>query len=161
MACRAMRSVGLRKTRITPSGSPVTRSSDGKMWFEGSGGVSVIDPQHLPSNKITPPVRIERITANGKTYDASNGLRLPPRIGDLKIDYTALSFVTPEKVQFRYQLEGQDRNWREVANDREVQYSNLAPGNYIFRVTAANNSGVWNEEGAALDFAIAPAYYQT
>ena len=83
------------------------------------------------------------------------------RIRDLKIDYTALSFVASAKVQFRFKLEGQDRNWREVANNREVQYSNLPPGNYIFRVTLANNSGVWNEEGAFLDFSIAPAYYQT
>ncbi len=144
------------------AGSQVVMSLDGKMWFQGFlGGASVIDPQHLPSNKITPPVHIEGITANGKTYDASNGLRLPPGIRDLKIDYTALSFVAPEKVQFRYQLEGQDRNWREVANDREAQYSNLPPGDYVFRVTAANNSGVWNEAGAAIEFSIAPAYYQT
>ena len=143
------------------AGTQVTRSSDGKMWFQGFGGASVIDPQQLPSNKITPPVHIERITANDKTYDASNGLRLPPRVRDLKIDYTALSFVAPEKVQFRYQLEGQDRDWREVANDREVQYSNLPPGNYVFRVTAANNSGLWNEAGDTLDFSIAPMYYET
>ena len=143
------------------AGSQVSRSSDGKIWFQGFSGASVIDPQHLPSNTITPPVHIERITANGKTYDASNGLRLPPGIRDLKIDYTALSFVAPEKVEFRYQLQGQDRNWREVANDREVQYSNLPPGDYVFRVTAANNSGVWNQAGTFLDFSIAPAYYQT
>jgi PAS domain S-box-containing protein len=148
------------------AGSQVARSLDGKMWFQGfsqgfSGGASVIDPQHLPSNKIMPPVHIERITANGKTYDASNELRLPAGIRDLTIGYTALSFVAPEKVRFRFKLEGQDRDWREVANDREVQYSNLPPGDYVFRVTAANNSGVWNEEGAFLDFSIAPAYYQT
>jgi PAS domain S-box-containing protein len=144
------------------AGSQVTRSSDGKMWFQGlSGGASAIDPQHLVSNKITPPVHIERITANGKTYDASNGIRLPPGIRDLKIDYTALSFVAPEKVQFRYMLQGQDRTWREIANHREVQYSNLPPGDYVFRVTAANNSGVWNETGDTLHFSIAPAYYQT
>src|SRR4029077_13827456 len=98
---------------------------------------------------------------DGKTYDASNGLHLPPRIRDLKIDYSALSFVVPEKVRFRYQLQGQDRNWREVANDREVQYSNLPPGDYVFRVTAANNSGLWNQAGTFLDFSIAPTYYQT
>jgi signal transduction histidine kinase len=142
------------------AGSQVTRSSDGKMWFQRWGGESVIDPQHLPSSETTPPVHIERITANGKTYDASNGLHLPPRIRDLKIDYTALSFVAPEKIQFRYQLEGQDRNWREVANDREAQYSNLSPGDYVFRVTAANNSGVWNEAGATLKFSVAPAWFQ-
>jgi signal transduction histidine kinase/ligand-binding sensor domain-containing protein len=144
------------------AGSQVIWPPDGKMWFQGfSGGVSVIDPQHLPSNKIPPPVHIERVTANGKTYDASSELRLPPRIRDLKIDFAALSFVAPEKVQFRYQLEGQDRGWREVANDREAQYSNLPPGDYVFRVTAANNSGVWNEAGDTFHFSIAPTYYET
>jgi PAS domain S-box-containing protein len=151
----------VRETTSDGPGTPVAKSLDGRIWFLPLNGLSVIDPRHLPFNKIPPPVQIERITANGETYDASNGLRLPPRIRDLKIDYTALSFVVPEKVRFRYKLEGQDRNWREVANDREVQYSNLPPGDYVFRVTAANNSGVWNETGAFLDFSIAPAYSQT
>jgi signal transduction histidine kinase/ligand-binding sensor domain-containing protein len=144
------------------AGSQVIWTSDRKMWFQGFlGGASEIDPHHLPSNKIPPTVEIERISANGKTYDASNGLRLPPQIRDLKIDYAALSFVAPEKLRFRYQLEGQDRSWVEVTNDRDVQYSNLRPGNYVFRVTAANDSGLWSEAGASLHFSIAPAYYQT
>ena len=75
-------------------------------------------------------------------------MRLPPRVHSLAIDYTALSLVAPEKVRFRYKLEGQNGNWHEVVNDREVQYTNLAPGTYHFRVLACNNSGVWNEEGA-------------
>src|SRR4029077_9373258 len=58
-------------------------------------------------------------------------------------------------------LEGQDKDWREVVNRRRVEYSNLAPGNYRFRVMACNNSGVWNEAGTFLDFSVAPAYYQT
>ena len=82
-------------------------------------------------------------------------------VRDLSIDYTALSLVAPEKVHFKYKLEGQDPDWREVVNDRKAQYSNLAPGNYRFRVIASNNSGVWNETGASLDFSIAPAYWQT
>ena len=125
------------------------------------GGVSVIDPHHLAFNELPPPVHIEQVTADDKIYDATNGLRLPPRIRNLAIDYTALSFVAPEKVRFRYKLEGQNRNWHEVINDRQVQYTNLAPGTYRFRVIASNNSGVWNETGATLEFSIAPAYYQT
>jgi len=139
----------------------MTKSPDGKIWFSPPDGVSFIDPRHLPFNKLPPPVYVRQITANGKKYDASQGLRLPPRVRDLTIDYTALSLVEPEKVRFRFKLEGQDSNWREVVNDRQVQYSNLAPGHYRFRVTACNNSGVWNEEGAFLDFSVAPAYYQT
>jgi hypothetical protein len=141
--------------------SVVAKSADGKLWFVRGVGVSVIDPHHLSFNELPPPVHIERVTADDKIYDATNGLRLPPRTRNLAIDYTALSFLAPEKVRFRYKLEGQNRNWHEVVNDRQVQYTNLAPGPYRFRVVASNNSGVWNEVGATLEFSIAPAYYQT
>jgi C4-dicarboxylate-specific signal transduction histidine kinase len=90
-----------------------------------------------------------------------SGLRLPSLTHNLSIAYTGLSFVSPETVHFRYKLEGQDTDWREVVNERLVQYTNLAPGAYRFRVTASNNSGVWNKEGASLPFSIAPAYWQT
>ncbi|MGB8772448.1 MAG: ATP-binding protein, partial [Candidatus Korobacteraceae bacterium] len=139
----------------------VAKSPDGKIWFSPPDGISFIDPRHLPFNPLPPPVYVQQITADGKRYDASPGLRLPPRVRDLSIDYTALSLVAPEKVRFRFKLEGQDADWREVVNQRHVEYSNLPPANYRFRVTACNNSGVWNEQGAALDFAIAPAYWQT
>jgi len=139
----------------------VTKSPDGKIWFSAPDGASVIDPRHLSFNKLPPPVHIDQITADGKSYDSAHGLRLPPRVRDLTIRYTALSLVVPEKVHFRFKLEGQDKDWREVVNQRRVEYSNLPPGNYRFHVIACNNSGVWNEEGASLDFAIAPAYYQT
>ena len=151
------------RTRRFPGGysANVAKSADGKLWFLSPGGVSVIDPHHLAFNELPPPVHIEQVTANDKIYDATNGLRLPPLIRNLAIDYTALSFVAPEKVRFRYMLEGQDPDWKEVINDREVQYSNLGPGHYRFRVIASNNSGVWNEQGASLDFSIDPAFYQT
>ena len=86
----------------------VAKTPDGKLWFLPWDGVSVIDPRHLPFNKLPPPVRIEQITADGKTYDPANGLLLPPHVRDLSIDYTALSLVAPEKIHFRYKLEGQD-----------------------------------------------------
>ena len=133
--------------------SPVTKSLDGKLWFSVENGVSVVNPHHLPFNKFPPPVHVEQIIADRKTYwqnwfgDASSSHpKLPPLVRDLTIDYTALSLVAPEKVHFRFKLEGQDRDWREVVNERQVQYSNLAPGNYRFRVTASNDSGVWNDE---------------
>jgi PAS domain S-box-containing protein len=145
-----------------------SQSPDGRLWFANENVVQMIDPAHLDGNSIPPPVHIEQVTADRKIYwqnlsgDASSShLKLPPLLRDLTIDYTALSLVVPEKVHFRFKLEGQDRDWREVVNDRQVQYSNLAPGNYRFRVMACNNSGVWNEAGTFLDFSIAPAYYQT
>ncbi len=142
-------------------GPRVAKTADGKLWFLPLDGVSIVDPAHLRFNKLPPPAHIEQVTADRKVYEASPHLRLPPLVRDLTIDYTALSLVVPEKVHFRFKLEGQDKDWREVVNDREVQYSNLAPGNYRFRVTACNNSGVWNEAGTFLDFSITPAYYQT
>ncbi len=151
------------RSRAYPNGNtpPVTKSTDGKIWFTVFDGLSVIDPHHLAFNKLPPPVHIEQVTADDKTYDATNGLRLPPHIRYLAIDYTALSLVAPEKVRFRYKLEGEDKDWREVVNDRQVQYTNLAPNQYRFRVLACNNSGVWNEQGASLEFVIPPAWYQT
>jgi signal transduction histidine kinase len=149
----------------TGYGPSVAKSADGKLWFLPWDGVSVIDPRHLPFNKLAPPVHIEQITADRRTYDATsavNGrLRLPPLVRDLEIDYTALSLVTPEKVLFRYMLEGRDSDWQDAGNRRQAYYGNVSPGNYRFRVSACNNSGVWNEAGTFLDFAIAPAYYQT
>jgi signal transduction histidine kinase/ligand-binding sensor domain-containing protein len=147
----------------------VARTADGRLWFLPLDGVSIVDPRRLPlTNKLPPPVHIEQITADRKTYwqnwsgDATfSHLKLPPLVHDLTIDYTALSLVVPDKVHFRFKLEGQDENWREVVNVRQVQYSNLGPGKYTFRVIACNNSGVWNEVGDTLNFSIAPAYWQT
>jgi len=158
---------GLRSTALAGALGPrVGKSKDGRLWYVSEGSVFVVDPNRVDRrpysfNKLPPPVHIEQIIADGKTYDPTGELRLPPRIHDLAIDYTALSFVAPEKVHFRFRLEGQDRDWREVQNVRQVQYSNLGPGDYHFRVTACNNSGVWNEAGTFLDFSIAPAYWQT
>ena len=153
---------GIRLVPILKGLRPaVTKASDGRIWFVNGEKVSFIDPSRITLNTLPPPVHIEQITADDKTYDATNGMRLPPRAHNLAIDYTALSLVAPEKVRFRYKLEGQNRNWHEVVNDRQVQYTNLAPGTYRFRVLACNNSGVWNEEGATLDFVIPPAWYQT
>ena len=152
---------GVRSSVAPTDGNPmVAMSADGKIWFLAKEGVSVIDPQHLQQNKLPPPVHIEQITADGKEYDAARG-PLPPLVRDLNIDYTALSLVAPEKVQFRVKLEGQDSDWRVPANPRHAHYTNLAPKHYRFLVKACNNSGVWNEAGAALDFVIPPAWYQT
>ena len=143
--------------------SQVTQSADGRLWFCGVDGVGVIDPQHLPLNKLPPPVHVEQFIADRKTYDATSdgSLRLPPRIRDLQIDYTALSFVAPERNLFRYKLEGRDRDWQEITNRRQVFYNDLPPGDYRFRVIACNNNGIWNDDGTYFDFTIAPAYYQT
>jgi signal transduction histidine kinase len=151
---------------LTPYGngySPsVTKSSDGRLWFGSSTGVSVVNPADLSLNVLPPLVDIQRITADRKTYEAgSDAVQLPPLVRDLEITYTALSFVAPERNQFRIMLEGRDRDWQDVGTRRQAFYTDLPPRNYRFRVMASNNSGVWSEVGASLDFSIAPAYYQT
>jgi signal transduction histidine kinase/ligand-binding sensor domain-containing protein len=152
----------------TPFRPNASQAPDGRLWFANQSVIQMIDPAHLPFNKLPPRVHVEQITADRKTYwqnlsggGSSSHLMLPPLARDLTIAYTALSLVVPEKVHFRLKLEGQDRDWREVVNQRQVEYTNLGPGSYRFRVTACNNSGVWNEAGTFLDFSIAPAYYQT
>ncbi len=137
------------------------RSPDGRLWFVNGRVLQVVDPAHLHDNTIAPPVQVEEIVADRKLYAPRKDLRLPALTRDLEIQYTGLSFEAPEKVRFRYKLEGRDANWQEPGTRRQAFYSDLPPGNYRFRVIACNNDGVWNEAGATLNFSIAPAWYQT
>jgi ligand-binding sensor domain-containing protein len=142
---------------FTPS---VAKSGDGRLWFVNGTQLQMIDPNE-PVDRTTPPVYVEQVIADRRSYAPAQDLRLPPRVRDIQIDYTAPSFVIPEKVRFRYRLDGHDTDWQEPGTRRQAFYSNLAPGTYRFRVMASNHEGVWNETGAALQFAIVPAYFQT
>jgi ligand-binding sensor domain-containing protein/signal transduction histidine kinase len=153
--------VRLRSSAASEYAPRVAKSADGKLWFVTGEGIQVVDPRHLVVNEIPPPVRIEQVTADRKTYDTARDLRLPPLVRDLQLDFTALSLAAPEKVRFRYKLEGYDNDWQEAGNRRQAFYTNLPSRSYRFRVIAANNSGVWNEQGDVLEFSIAPAVYQT
>jgi len=139
----------------------VARDPRGKLWFTGAGEVQLVDPAHLPSNPVPPPVHIETLVADHQPFALANGLRLPALTRDITIEFSALTLADPKSTRFRYRLEGHDDEWQEVVDRRVVTYTNLPPGNYRFRVRAANNSGVWNEAGAQLDFSILPAIYQT
>jgi signal transduction histidine kinase len=121
----------------------------------------MIDPKQTFQNRIPPPVHIEEVLADRRSYSPRQGLRLPRLLRDLEIEYSALSFVAPQKVRFRYKLEGHDTEWQEPGTRRQAFYNDLRPRKYKFRVIACNNDGVWNEEGTTLDFSVAPAWYQT
>ncbi len=144
---------------------PAALLRDGRLWFASTSGIGVVDPGHLPLNTLPPAVHIEQIMADRTAIDtartASGTVRLPPRVRDLQIDYTATSLAAPERMQFRYVLEGHDHEWQDVGTRRQAFYTDLRPGAYRFRVIAANNSGVWNDAGASVQFTIAPVYYQT
>jgi signal transduction histidine kinase len=152
------------------SGSPLQlrplpsalETTDGRVWFVMSDGLVWIDPTHLIRNALAPPVTIWSISSAGKLYpNVAADLRLPIHTTSLQIDYTAGSLTIPERVHFRYKLDGSDREWQDVGNRREALYTNLGPGRYTFRVVASNNDGVWNNTGAVTNFTITPAFYQT
>ncbi len=149
---------------VQPGRAPfagAARSPDGRLWFANGVVLQMIDPAHLAGNALPPPVRVEEVIADRKSYSPNKDLRLPPFTRDLEIDYTALSFVAPKKVRFRYKLEGRDTVWQEPGTRRQAFYNDLRPRIYRFRVIACNNDGVWNEAGATLDFSVMPAWYQT
>jgi signal transduction histidine kinase/ligand-binding sensor domain-containing protein len=135
-------------------------SPDGSLWFSTSSGLVWIDPDDIPVNRLVPTVLIQSVTADDKTYREPKQLSFPNRLQNLAIRYTALSLSMPERVRFRYMLEGFDSNWQEAGTRREAFYSQLPPGNYRFRIVACNNDGVWNLAGSTYEFNVAPAYYQ-
>ena len=145
---------------LTPLKPQLQRSPDGRLWFVNGNRLQVFDPNHFPKNTSPPPIHVDGVVADRKTYSPEQNLRLPALTRDLEIDYTALSFVAPLKVHFRYILEGRDANWQDPGSRRQAFYNNLQPGSYRFRVIASNNDGIWNEAGATLGFSVAPAWYE-
>jgi len=141
--------------------NPAAKSPDGRLWFVNNVVLQMIDPSHISGGGTVPPVYVETVVADRKQYKSQGGLKLPPLTRDLEIGYTAPSFLIPQKVKFRYRLDGHDRDWQDADTRRQAFYTELGPGKYRFRVIACNSNGVWNEAGAALDFSVAPAYYQT
>jgi len=141
----------------------LVRSPEGRLWFSTTKGVAWIDPVELEKsrNRIPPSVAIDAVIAGERNYMGPAPLRLPAHTESLQFDYAALSLTLPERVRFRYMLEGVDKDWQSASSRRQAFYTNLSPGRYRFRVTACNNDGVWNEQGTSLDFVIAPAFYQT
>jgi len=137
------------------------KTSDGRIWFATIKGLAVIDPENIPLNTSPPPIAIEQLFVDNQSIPLTQKVTLSPGIARLDFYYTALSFIAPENVRFKYRLEGFDDNWIDGGGRRVASYTNLRPGNYKFRVIAANNDGVWNESGAALDFYLQPRFYQT
>jgi signal transduction histidine kinase len=144
------------------STSRPTVSEDGQVWFSNGQDVQKIDPNRIPKNVFVPPVHIETIAADGKPYSVmGKAVSLPPNIKNLEIHYSALSFVKPDKISFRYRLVGLSQNWLDAGSRREAIYNNLNPGEYTFQVIAANSDGIWNTNGERLKVSVAPAWYQT
>ncbi len=174
---------GLPSVECPPGQPTCARDAGGRMWFATQRGVAVIDPARFRLNSQAPPVRVEQLTyrvpltkpgQRGRGISGASSrdevrltapfslpLRMPPGSYGLEIEYAALSYSAPEKVRCEFMLEGQSSDWENVQNRRVVRFYQIRPGEYVFRVRATNNDGVWNEAGASLAFSVLPFYWQT
>jgi len=141
------------------------RTRDGRLWFTSSKGLVSVDPATIHLNLLPPPVVIESLTVDGQAFttgeEKAGRLRLHPDHERLEFQYTALSLAAPEKIHFKYRLAGLDKDWIDAGVKRTAFYSHLPPADYRFQVIACNNDGVWNNEGASLEFSVLPFYWQT
>jgi streptogramin lyase len=137
------------------------KTSDGRLWFGTTGGIVVVDPKHLQKNSLPPPVVIERVVVDQEDYSPYDYGCFAPGKGQVEFHYGGLSYITPQKVNFRYKLEGFEKDWRLAGTRHGAFYTNLSPGKYVFHVTACNSDGVWNETGTSFAFELEPYFYQT
>ena len=143
------------------------KTADGRLWFASNKGVVVVDPKNVKLNALAPPVVIEALQVDGKAMAglagqaANRPLRIPPGRHRLEFVYTGLSYTAPEKVRFRYRLEGLDSEWTEAGGKRSASFDYVPPGQYAFHVLACNDAGVWNEAGAMVAFVLLPHFWQT
>jgi hypothetical protein len=136
-------------------------AQDGRLWFATPKGIVVVDPNNMKKNSLPPPVMIERVVIDRVDYSPYNYGHFVPGNGEVEFHYGGMSYITPQKVNFRYKLEGFEKEWRSVGTRHGAYYTNLPPGKYIFHVTACNSDGAWNETGASFAFELEPHFYQT
>ena len=134
---------------------------DGRLAFSSVKGVAIVNPVDIKLNPLPPPVVVERLLADGTSKNLNGTVTLPAGTNRLEFHYAGLSYIGGDKVRFKYKLEGADPEWIDAGGRREAYYTNVSPGEYTFRVIAANSDGIWNEKGAALRFELKPYFYQT
>ena len=155
---------GLRGREMATNSHPSAwRSHDGLLWFATPKGLVETDPAHFPINTVPPPVALVRFAADDvdQSLHGPETLKVPAGHNHFQFDYAGLSFTAPQKVRYRYMLEGFDHQWTEAGPRRSAYYTNIPPGHYTFRAQASNNDGVWNNDGTALAFTLQPHFYQT
>jgi signal transduction histidine kinase/ligand-binding sensor domain-containing protein/ActR/RegA family two-component response regulator len=137
------------------------KTADGHLWFPTEVGIATLAPSVAGPNRVIPPVIIESAAVDHSAVSSNGGIKLPPGRGEIEFHFTAVSLVAPDKVKFKYKLEGFDEKWTEADTRRAAYYTNLPAGQYRFRVIACNNDGLWNEQGATLPFELLPYFYRT
>lgn len=153
---------GMRSAETNGGFQPsVVIASDGDLLFPTVHGVSRVRIRKINTHPDPPPVFIERVGSNGKSFSGNQLIELSHQSAHLDIRYTAVTFTDPTKVRFRYRLEGLQDNWIEATNSRNAVFPGLPPGDYQFRVIASNHLGIWNEEGAVVNISVLPPFWQT
>ena len=139
------------------------RGHDGRLWFATRSGLVTAWPDRLQPNRTPPGVLIEKFLVDGQPQSfptAGHPLRLPPAHRNIEVQFTALNFTAPENILLQHRLEGWDENWSEPGSTRNYTFSRLPAGRYVFHVRARNAAGVWNREGAKLDFVVDTFFWQ-
>ena len=152
---------GMRKSENNFGGPSAIRSRDGKLWFSTTDGAAVIDPKNIKTNRFAPPVVLEQVLVDEKIATPKDALVIPSGAKNVEFRYVGLSFIQPAKMKYKYKLEGFDTNWVESGTRRAAFYTNLPPGDYEFKVIAANSDGVWNEQGASFKFRATAPFWRT
>lgn len=143
------------------NGSTACRTPDGQMWFPTIDDLILADPATYRSNDIPPRVVIENVETDGMPAEMTGGQHVGISGANIQFAYTAFSFAHPDQLRFRYRLENYDADWHDVGNRRIAYYTRVPPGEYRFRVIAANEDGVWSEAGATLPIRVVPHFYET
>lgn len=153
---------GMRSRECNGASQPAGwKTQDGKLWFPTVEGATVINADHIEPSRYQPPVLIEEFIAGERTVSRMSVSKLEPGTEKFEFHYTALSFSSPEKVRFKYLLEGLDHDWVDAGLRRAAFYTHIPAGSYTFRVKACNEDGVWNENAATLSFILQPHFYET
>jgi ligand-binding sensor domain-containing protein/signal transduction histidine kinase len=153
---------GMRISECSSGGHPAAlRLSDGSLWFATLKGIARVDPEHMPMNRVAPQVAIEQVNVDDVPQADEAELTVPPGRSHYEFDYAGLSFSAPQKVEYRYQLQGFDPGWVDAGTRRAAYYTNLPHGRYTFRVMARNNDGVWSAAAATAELTVEPHIYQT
>ena len=160
-----VREYGLEDGLVGKQGVKRFRSAfadaQGKIWFSTDRGLAVVDPLRADLEAAPVIVQIESISPDGNSLDLEPPIRVPPDTRRLTFRFSGLSLSDPKRIQFKYKLEGFDRDWSEPVPARAAIYTNVDWGSYTFRVMASNSAGIWNDHTAGLSFSIAPKWYQT
>ncbi|HET6933166.1 MAG TPA: two-component regulator propeller domain-containing protein [Candidatus Acidoferrum sp.] len=152
---------GLHGTEGVRRQQSVFADSHGKIWFSMNRGISVVDPSRANPDSAAAILNIEGVSSDGNPISMSGPIQLAGVHRRLKFAFSALSLSVPERIRYKYKLDGVDEDWSLPVSEHEVTYNNLGSGTYRFHVMASNSDGLWNSAASDISFKIQPAYWQT